>query len=249
MPSASRPHPSGPSAAPDAFPAPVPQGIGTLGERSLHAALKEYLARPGDRVEEKVQGYWVDIRRGESIIEIQTGGFSGMKRKLEALLPERAVRLVHPVAVEKWITKVDKDGTTCLSRRKSPKRGSPYDLFDELVSFPHLAASPNLTIEVLLVREEELRCDDGRGSWRRKGASIRDHVLLDIASREVFAAPRDYLRLLPAGWTGPSTNKELALALKQPRFRVARMTYCLLRMGVLALAGKRGNSLLYSLAA
>lgn len=219
-----------------------------MGERSLHAALKSFLAQPGDRVEEKVAGYWVDIRRGESVIEIQTGGFSGMKRKLEALLPDRAVRLVHPVAVEKWITKVDKDGSNCLSRRKSPKRGSPYDLFDELVSFPHLAADPNLTIEVLLVREEELRCDDGRGSWRRKGASIRDHVLLDIASREVFAAPRDYLRLLPPGWTGPSTNKELGLALKQPRFRVARMTYCLLRMGVLSLAGKRGNSLLYALA-
>jgi hypothetical protein len=200
-------------------------------------------------VEEKIAGYCVDIRRGESVIEIQTGSFSSMKRKLEKLLPDRPVHVVHPVAVEKWITKVDKDGSTCLSRRKSPKRGSLYDLFDELVSFPHLVLSPNFSVEVVLVREEELRCDDGKGSWRRKGTSIRDHVLLDIASREVFVEARDFLRLLPPGWTGPSTNKELGLALKQPRFRIARMTYCLLRMGVLSLAGKRGNSLLYSLAA
>jgi hypothetical protein len=229
---------------------PLP-GIGTLRERSLHAALKDFYAEPGDRIEEKVAGYWVDICRhgavGE-VVEIQTGSFSSLKRKLEALLPDRPVRVVHPVAVEKWITKVAKDGTTFLSRRKSPKRGTLYDLFDELVSFPHLVKDPNFSVEVVLVREEELRCEDGKGSWRRKGTSIRDHVLLDVASRELFREAADFLRLLPDGWTGPGTNKELSVALKQPRFRIARMTYCLLRMGLLRLAGKRGNSLLYSLA-
>lgn len=222
--------------------------IGTLRERSMHAQLKDYLTKPGDKVEEKVGGYWVDIRRGDEVIEIQTGSFSSMKRKLEKLLPDRPVRVVHPVAVEKWITKMAKDGTTLISRRKSPKRGSLYDLFDELVSFPHLINNPNFSVEVVLVKEEELRCDDGLGSWRRKGTSIRDHLLLDIASREVFQVARDFLRLLPPGWTGPGTNKEISTALKQPRFRIARMTYCLLRMGLLTLAGKRGNSLLYSLA-
>ena len=229
---------------------PLP-GIGTLRERSLHAALKDFYAEPGDRIEEKVAGYWVDICRpgavGE-VVEIQTGSFSSLKRKLEALLPDRPVRVVHPVAVEKWITKVAEDSTTFLSRRKSPKRGTLYDLFDELVSFPHLVNDPNFSVEVVLVREEELRCEDGKGSWRRKGTSIRDHVLLDVASRELFREAADFLRLLPEGWTGPGTNKELSLALKQPRFRIARMTYCLLRMGLLRLAGKRGNSLLYSLA-
>ena len=229
-------------------PQPASHLIGTLRERSLHAQLKDYYTKPGDLVEEKLGGYWVDIRRGEEVIEIQTGSFSSMKRKLESLLPDRPVRVVHPVAVEKWITKVDKDGTTFLSRRKSPKRGSLYDLFDELVSFPHLINNPNFSVEVVLVKEEELRCDDGQGSWRRKGTSIRDHLLLDITSRELFQVARDFLRLLPPGWTGPGTNKEISVALKQPRFRIARMTYCFLRMGLLQLSGKRGNSLLYSLA-
>jgi hypothetical protein len=224
-------------------------GIGTLAERSLHAQLKEYYARPGDRVEEKVAGYWVDIRSETEVVEIQTGSFSGMKKKLQALLPDHAVRVVHPVAVEKWITKLAPDGCTLVSRRKSPKRGSLYDLFDELVSFPHLMNDPHFTVEVILVKEEELRCEDGKGSWRRKGTSIRDHLLLDVASRETFREPGDFLRLLPPAWAGPSTNAELAAALKQPRFRIARMTYCLLRMGLLRLEGKRGNALLYALAA
>ncbi len=219
--------------------------IGTLRERSMHANLKRLYAEPGDCVEEKVGGYWVDIRRGEQIIEIQTGSFSSLKRKLQVLLPDRPVRIVHPVAVEKWITKLAKDGTTFLSRRKSPKRGSLYDLFDELVSFPQLILDPNFSVEVVLIKEEELRCEDGKGSWRRKGTSIKDHLLLEVTSRELFETGRDFLRLLPKDWTGPSTNREIATALKQPYFRIARMTYCLVRMNILRPVGKVGNSVLF----
>ncbi|MEO7424970.1 MAG: hypothetical protein ABI036_07275 [Fibrobacteria bacterium] len=226
---------------------PLPQLIGTLGERSLHAHLKRLYSEPGDCVEEKVGGYWVDIRRGEAVIEIQTGSFGSMKRKLDVLLAERAVRIVHPVAVEKWITRIDADGETFLSRRKSPKRGSLYDLFDELVSFPHLMLHPNFSVEVVLVKEEEMRCEDGKGSWRRKGVSIKDHLLLEVAGRALFEHKRDFLRVLPEGWAGPSTNRELAKALKQPYFRIARMTYCLVRMELIKAAGKRGNSILFEL--
>jgi hypothetical protein len=223
-----------------------PHLIGTLGERSLHAALKRFYCQPGDRVEEKVQGYWIDIRRGDELIEIQTGGFSGMKRKLESLLAERQVRVVHPVAVEKWISKTAKDGATVISRRKSPKKGSLYDVFDELVSFPQFVLNPNFSLEVVLVREEEWRCADGKGSWRRGGTSIKDHLLLDIAERVHFKNGADFARLLPKGWSGPSTNRELATLLKLPYFRAARMTYCFTRMGVLKTVGKRGNSILFA---
>lgn len=237
----------------DSQPVPYAPGgepplIGTLGERSLHAHLKRLYARPGDCLEEKVGGYWVDIRRGEDVIEIQTGSFGSMKRKLDRLLAERCVRIVHPVAVEKWITRIGADGETFLGRRKSPKRGSLYDLFDELVSFPHLLLHPRFSVEVVLVKEEEMRCEDGKGSWRRKGTSIKDHILLEVAGRTVFESGRDFLQVLPAGWTGPSTNRELAKALKQPYFRIARMTYCLARMGMIKASGKRGNSILFELA-
>ena len=226
-------------------PAAIAPLIGTLGERSLHARLKRLYAKPGDKVEERVAGYWVDICRGEDVIEIQTGSFGNMKRKLTEVLATRSVLIVHPVAVEKWITKVKADGTTLVSRRKSPKRGSPYDLFDELVSFPQFFLNPRFSVEVVLVKEEELRCEDGKGSWRRKGTSIRDHLLLDVAGIHVFRAPKDFLKLLPAGWAGPSTNRELAKALKQPYFRIARMTYCLTRMELIRKVGKQGNSALF----
>lgn len=235
------------SVATTALPPGVGFLIGTLRERSLHAHLKRLYTEPGDCVEEKIAGYWVDISRGEQVIEIQTGSFASMKRKLQTLLPTRPVHIVHPVAVEKWITKLAKDGTTQVSRRKSPKRGSFYDLFDELVSFPQLILDPNFSVEVVLIKEEELRCEDGKGSWRRKGTSIKDHLLLEVADRQVFRHARDFLRLLPEAWNGPSTNREIAKALRQPYFRIARMTYCLSRMEILRAVGKVGNSILYEL--
>src|SRR5262249_33624770 len=130
-------------------------GIGTLRENSLHAGLKAWYAKPGDETECLLDGYVVDLRRGESIIEIQTGHFSQIKRKLAVLLEQRPVRLVYPVAVERWIVRVGPDRRKPLSRRKSPRRGNIAEVFTELVSFPELLVHPNFNLEVAMIREEE----------------------------------------------------------------------------------------------
>jgi hypothetical protein len=41
-----------------------------------------------------------------------------MKRKLTALLDSHPVRVVHPIALEKWIVKIDSD-CQVVGRRKS----------------------------------------------------------------------------------------------------------------------------------
>jgi hypothetical protein len=143
--------------------------IGTYQEKSLHAALKSWYAAPGDIIEQPVDGFVVDLVRGDELIEIQTSNFSAMKRKLPVLLESHTVRLVHPIPVLKWIVRLDQDGDSILSRRRSPKRGSLLDIFDELVSIPHLVSHPRFSLEVLLVEVEETRWQDGRGSWRRRG--------------------------------------------------------------------------------
>jgi hypothetical protein len=168
--------------------------IGTLGENSLHAALKAAIAQPGDRFEVPVDGYVIDIVRGDQLIEIQTANFAAMKRKLAKLTRKHRVHLVHPIAAEKWIVKYGPDGETWLDRRRSPRHGTVFDVFRELVSFPHLLRDGSLTLEVLLTHEEEIRVNDGRGSWRRQGWSIADRVLVDILEHQ----PDGQNGLLPA---------------------------------------------------
>lgn len=69
-------------------------GINTYNEKSLHADLKQWYALPGDKMEVRVDGYIIDLVRGDLLIEIQTGGFSPLKRKLAHLAQAHPVRLV-----------------------------------------------------------------------------------------------------------------------------------------------------------
>ncbi len=52
--------------------------IGTLNEKPLHAALKEYYAKPDDQFEVSVDGFVIDIVQGDLLIEIQTGNFASI---------------------------------------------------------------------------------------------------------------------------------------------------------------------------
>ncbi len=72
-------------------------GIGTLNEKPLHAALKEWYALPGDRFEVSVDGYVIDIVRDDRLLEIQTGTFSSLKSKLNTLVRTHRVRLIYSI--------------------------------------------------------------------------------------------------------------------------------------------------------
>src|SRR6185503_16669648 len=79
--------------------------IGTLNEGPLHAALRARRLQPGDEVEIALDGYVVDIRRGDLVIEVQTANFSRMARKMRELVSRHKVRLIYPIPRELWILK------------------------------------------------------------------------------------------------------------------------------------------------
>jgi hypothetical protein len=220
--------------------------IGTLGEKHLHSALKDWYAQAGDRLEAEVDGFHTDILRHNLMIEIQTSNFSSLRRKLNTLIKKHPLRLVYPIAQEKWIVRLAADGVTQLGRRKSPKKGNLFHLFEELVSIPDLIKHRYFSLEVLMVQKEEVRCDDGTGSWRRKGLSIADHHLIKVIGRHVFKQPSDFHSLIPRELPEPFSTKELGKGINQPRWLAQKMAYCLRHMGVIEIVGKNGNSILYS---
>ncbi len=139
------------------MPLPVPEPhIGTLNEKPLHAALKDWIAEPGDRFEVRVGPFVADIVRGPLIIEVQTGSTFPLKRKLRYLLASHAVRVVLPIAQRKTIISVDDSGTV-TSKRLSPKRGDLLDVFNGLVNLWEFLGDANLSIEALLIHVEEVR--------------------------------------------------------------------------------------------
>ena len=215
-----------------------------MTEYSLHSQIKDWYKISGDKLEAKVEDFVVDILRGKLLIEIQTGNFSAIKKKLAKLLLKSQVRLVYPIAELKWIVHVSRSGNF-VKRRKSPKKGKLTDLFNELVHAPSLVQNRNFSIEVLMIEEEELRCDDGAGSWRRKGISIKDRKLLKVCNRVVFEGIQDFLKFLPKRMDSCFTNKVLATKLGTSLRLAQKISYCLRKMGAISIADKKGNELIF----
>jgi hypothetical protein len=214
-------------------------------ESSLHSAIKKWYFLEGDKLEAKVDNFVVDIVRGDLLIEIQTANFSAIKQKLRHLLRDHKVRLVYPIPKEKWIVHKSMSSGETLGRRRSPKKGGLSDLFSELIRIPDLFSQDNLSIEVLMIEVEEIWCNDGKGSWRRRGASIEDRRLIRVRERVMFEHKADFLRVLPKDLPDPFSNRNLAESLRIPINQSRKMTYSLRKIGTITHVGKNRNQMLF----
>ena len=220
--------------------------IGSLNEKPLHAALKEWYRQKGDQVEAPMEGFVIDLVRDGLLIEIQTRGFASMRRKFDRLLDTHAIRLVHPVAAKKWIVKFDEGGRE-VSRRRSPKRGIAADACAELVSFPSLLSHPNFTLEILLIEEEEIRTPDAKKGWRRGGYVIEERRLVEVLDSVEVGAPEELLDLLPDGLPEPFTTADLADGLGRSRHLAQEVAYCIRVSGAVETVGRDKRGILYQL--
>lgn len=214
--------------------------IGTLNEGSLHAALKAHYARPGDQLEVPLHGFVIDIRRDDLLVEVQTGSFGALGNKLDRLLDEHKVLLVHPIAVESYLARPGR------KERRSPLRGSIHDLFEELVSLPTLLDHPNLSLDVALVsltvvQEADPRARRGRGGFRTVDRQLRD--LREVRS---FRNTADLSELLPAGLPREFTTADLARRAGVSRNLAQRMAFCFRALEVIREVDRSKRGIVYA---
>ena len=218
--------------------------IGTLNEGTLHAQLKAWYRRPSDLLEQPVDGYVIDVVRGDTLVEIQTGGFAPLRRKLERLLADHhPVRLVVPIPLTRRIVRLSADGEI-LSARRSPRRGQPHDVFSRLVSLPALLAQPRFELELLLTHEEEYRCHEPGRAFRRRGWVVAGRSLVSVEGNLLLQTPDDAAALLPR-LPEVFDTAELASAVGCNRRLAQQMTYCLRTLGAIETDGHRARSVLY----
>jgi len=223
-------------------------GLSTYREGSLHAALKAQYTRPGDRVEEPVDGYVIDVVRDDELVEIQTASFASAARKLRRLVGTHRIVLVHPIAVQRWLVRVDADGVM-LSRKRSPKRGQPLDIFEHLVAFPELIADVNFSLELALIDEEEIRGPVPEGKrYRYPRTWVRlDRRLVEVVGTMRVDSPADLARLLPDGLPETFTSADIATASRRSKRLAMRTAYCLQRAGAAECTGRMGRLQTYRL--
>jgi hypothetical protein len=226
-----------------------------MNESSLHRKLKYQYAGKGGKTEVSLGEYVADGRRKDGeYIEVQTGSFGPLKDKVKELAACGSVKIIHPVAVKKIIEvyKPGDKGVPCgdgslLYRRKSPLKGSPWDIFDALLSAPLLPLISRLSIEVVLVDILEKRIKDGKGSWRRKGISLYDKELAACHESVLLKKPADYLRFIPFKKKEEFTSSLLAERGGINVNTARKALYVLTKMKVVKRKGKKGNAWVYAI--
>ncbi len=221
-------------------------GIGLYSETGLHASLKaRYAAVPGARMEVRVAGRVVDVVLPGEFVEIQTRSLGSVATKIMRLACVGPVRVVHPIAICTTIRRIDPDSGELQSERRSNARRDLYSAFDELVRATDLVASPNVTLDFVLVEVVETRIRDGGRSWRKRGERVLARELRQILETHSLESREDWLGLIPSTLAQPYDSETLgwALGIQPVRARKILYTYC--RAGLLQESGVRGRRKLY----
>ena len=117
-------------------------------------------------------------------------------------------------------------------------------VFDKLVAFPSLLTHPNLTIEVLLLREDHIRRAKPTTA-RRRTRDSGERRLVEVLDRVVLRTPEDIFAMLPALPVEPFSTREFAAHLRCSTPLAQRTLYCLRAIGVVEPAGKRAHAPLH----
>ena len=223
-----------------------PGGIGILQEKPLHAILKWWL--DGDPAHHEVPlpgGRVADIYDGVTITEIQTGSFSPLRPKLESLLEQHPVTVVHPILRRKYLTWIDPQTGETTPPRRSPRIGSWADAGKQLIYILPLLGHPNLTIRLVLMDVEEQRLADGWGNGGKRGSHRAVLLPLSLEDNLTLHVPEDYRALLPAGLPPEFTAARFGKAAKLQGRNLNGTLKVLLDRGVITRTGKEGNAWIY----
>lgn len=223
------------------------EGIGTLGEKTLHAVLKYFYQPDAAFHEQKIGSYFADIAKEGEIIEIQTRQLYRLQKKVPAFLEMGyAVTVVHPIPRTRWLYWIGEDGTLS-SRRKSPKIGRPHSAMPELAALRDLPDHPNLTISVLLLDVEDFRNLDGWSRDKKKGSTRFERMPVAYVEEIRLCRPEDWRRLLPPALPSPFTAAEFY---KKGGYPTRGGYYALKRMealGIVRQVGMKGKAFLYEI--
>lgn len=221
------------------------QSIGTYKEKTLHHTLKLYYGGLHS-TEVAIGKYVADVVREDGIYEIQSKAFYRIKEKLKEFLSVSTVTVVFPVSEAKYISWVDVANGEVVSRVKSPKKGSVYNILPELYSLRDLLGNEKLRFVIAIVNSEEYRYADGYGKDKKKRATKVD-IVPSVLKEEIFIRePEDYNIFLPEDLSENFTSADFAKATKLPLKDASKAILVLTSLGLISKIGNKGKSNLYA---
>ena len=195
-------------------------GIGTLGEKQMHAAIKRFICPDESCHEVKIDGshgciirdpdeennekiskkrrFVADILNGNTIYEIQTGSFAPLQEKLQWILDNTSynIILIHPIAETKWVSLISPDGSIG-TRKKSPVKGKLSDIAPELYYIRDFLGSPRFSLVILMMEAEQYKKNVVKDARRRPRYRKYELIPVSLLRAHIFKDISDYSCFVP----------------------------------------------------
>lgn len=223
-------------------------GIGTLGEKTLHATLKYFVEPSGEYHEKKIGDYYADVERDGHITEIQTRSFDRLRKKLAFFLDNGyKVTVVYPVPAVKWISWIDRERGEIGEKRRSPKKGTVYDIVPELYKIRPLISNEGLDFHVIMLEVVDYRNLDGYGKSKKIRSTRFERMPITLLGQTSFGMSDRFSALVPTDLPNNFNSADFAAAASISR-SVAQKTLLLLTdVGVVTRLGKEGRCYIYKM--
>ena len=220
-------------------------GIGNLGEKRLHFALK-YFYEPDDFFHEiKINKYVADIEKDGFITEIQTGNIFKLKEKIDYYASNGyRTKIVIPVYSNIKIVNMNTEGGV-INTRNSPQR---YDLFSfskDLNYIKHNNIKGYLDIDFVYFDIEEYRTITTSQSGRRSRIIKKDRIPLKLTDIIHTGTIDDYESFIPFGLPYYFSAVEFSECANTSRSNASYTLTFLKNLGKLDYYGKKGSMSLY----
>lgn len=216
--------------------------IGTLNEKAIHNALKNYYSIEMNQ-EAKIGCFYADATDENGIIEVQTANFLKLNKKLSSMLRACHVTVIYPY--EKIVHNYSINEQTGEVLSNSKRSNNSYsDFFLELYRIKAFLTNPNLTICIaqLEIRKNTYYKNNRRIRYkglRKEKIPVRyiKEIRLDNA--------KDYMQFIPDGLPEQFTKKDLERLCRPTDSSI--MLEILEYVGAVKRVGKKGNSILFSI--
>lgn len=234
-------------------------GIGTLGEKHMHAAIKRFVCPDESKHEikldaprgpdEKSKGrrrFVADVLDGNTVYEIQTGSLAPLVKKLDWIMEntDLNVTVIHPIAEVKWVNIIGDDGH--ISKRyKSPRADRLNDIAGELYYIRHLLDCPRFSLVILSCEAEQYKKNAEKP--KRRGSKYQKYELIpvNLLRAQVFFGLDSYKHFIPESLVGAFTVKQYSAATKIRGSDAYSIVHTLCDAGLLREAGKVGRAMTY----
>ncbi len=227
------------------------EGIGTLGEKRLHAVTKSFLCDNTALHEVKLGGgtkFTADVLTNNTIYEVQTSSFRPLQARLDYYFAHTSfdICVVKPIPKVRWLRWMEPDTGEISNRRRVPRAGDVRDFLSEVYYVIPYLTDPRFSVKLLFMEVEDFKWRSGKSrDGKHWGAERYERIPLNLLGTATFRTSDDYkcflpdTDALPSPFTAPEYAKATGVA--------GRATYGTIRalcaMNLIVQTGMRGRAM------